>query len=249
MKLYFQVSEKESSKHLLLVQKIINYTLNKYHNEITKTISYLKENKSPTRKWFEFIYCILAGTQVRTKIVKKSYESLFEKLGTGLNLRNVANSKNIEDRIMNILKSNGYRFYTSKTISIINTAKFFKRYEFNPDDFIAESDNYNVLRKQLVKIKGIGIKIASHWLRNLGFEIPIIDIHIKNLLYYLGIINKAKKSYHQFEEIMLDLSYDLNISLFLLDLSIWIYGREYCANRKCKYCIYNEECMKSSKNL
>ena len=73
MQLYLQVSEKESSKHLLPVLKIINYTLNKYHNEITKTISYLKENKSPTRKWFEFIYCILAGTQVRTKIVKKSY--------------------------------------------------------------------------------------------------------------------------------------------------------------------------------
>lgn len=249
MELIIKNFNENFSNNFSPIYQILKFSLKNYNIEITNFTSYVKKEKSSTGKWFELIYCILAGTQVRTQIVKKSYESLFDIIGTDLILENVANSDSIRQKIENVLKSNGYRFYSLKTNSIIQTAKFFINYDYNPDNFLKKSDDFKILRNELKKIKGIGIKIASHWLRNLGFEIPIIDIHIKNLLIYTSIINEPIKSYIEYEDYILELQYKLNINLFLLDLSLWIFGRENCANRKCNCCILKDICLKEQKSL
>jgi len=232
----------KNSDSLFNLNNVIKYSLNNYKEEINEYLFLFDELMSPTRKWFEFIYCILAGTQVRTSTVKRVYEKLFEKIGYDLILIKILKSKKITDKIEIILKSNGYRFYSSKTVTIMNTACFFRNYDYNPDNFINTCHNYNDLRNELIKIKGIGFKIASHWLRNIGVEIPIIDNHVKNLIYYCGIIKNRKKSYSEFEKLIIELSRILNIKIFLLDLSIWIFGRENCANNKCLSCFLKNSC-------
>lgn len=232
----------KNSDSLFNLNNIIKYSLNNYKEEINEYLFLFDKAMSPTRKWFEFIYCILAGTQVRTSTVKRVYEKLFEKIGYDLILIKILKSKKIVDKIELILKSNGYRFYSSKTETIINTASFFRHFDYNPDNFINTYHNYNDLRNELITIKGIGFKIASHWLRNIGVEIPIIDNHVKNLIYYSGIIKNRKKSYIEFEKLIIELSRILNIKISLLDLSIWIFGRENCANNKCLNCFLKDLC-------
>lgn len=225
--------------------KIVDFSLNKYKDEITKLIFYFKKEKTPTRKWFELIYCILAGTQVRTLIVKKCFEALLNNINTDLMLENLNNTKNIEERIQETLKENGYRFNFNKAITIINAANFFKKYQLNPNSFLSKSNDYVILRKELCQIKGIGIKIASHWLRNVGINLPIIDIHIKNILFFTGIVKTLKITYKRYEEHIFDLSSKLKIDITALDLSIWIFGRENCANKRCADCIIRKNCKKN----
>jgi len=234
----------KNSDSLFNLNNVIKYSLNNHKEEITEYLFLFDKVMSATRKWFEFIYCILAGIQVRTSTVKKVYEILFEKIGYDLILLKISKSRRIADKIQKILKSNGYRFYSSKTETILNTARFFKDYKHNPDNFINNYHNYKDLRNELITIKGIGFKIASHWLRNIGVEIPIIDNHVKNLLYYTGIIKNRKNSYIEFENLIIELARILNIKIFLLDLSIWIFGRENCANNKCLSCFLKDLCLK-----
>ena len=244
MEILLDVPERKISEPYFSLLQIIEFSRKNYIKEIEGCISFLRSKKSPTREWFEFIYCILAGTQVRTSTVRKAFESLFEIIGIDLNLENVAHSEKIEDRIKFVLKLNGYRFYESKANLIINVAKFFIIYDYNPDKFLEKYKDYKILRTELRKIKGIGLKIASHWLRNIGIEIPIIDSHIKDILIYTGIIRKKKSAYYDFENKIFELSVKFDINLFILDLAIWIFGREFCANRKCHKCILNSSCLK-----
>jgi len=234
----------KNSNSLINLNKVIRFSLDNHNEEIEKYLFLFDNLMNPTRKWFEFIYCILAGTQVRTSTAKKVYEILFEKIGYDLILLKISKSRRIADKIQMILKSNGYRFFASKTETILNTARFFKDYNYNPDKFINIYHNYKDIRNELITIKGIGFKIASHWLRNIGVEIPIIDNHVKNLLYYTGIIKNKKKSYIEFENLIIELARILNIKIFLLDLSIWIFGRENCANNKCLNCFLKDLCLK-----
>ncbi len=82
-------------------------------------------------------------------------------------------------------------------------------------------------REWLVKsIKGIGMKEASHFLRNIGFKnVAIIDFHIIELLVRTGLIKKpktlTKHSYLEIEKLLKKLAEKLRISLAELDLYLW----------------------------
>jgi N-glycosylase/DNA lyase len=84
-------------------------------------------------------------------------------------------------------------------------------------------------RNQLAEnIKGLGMKEASHFLRNIGFgkELAILDRHIvRNLLRYGAISempkNLNKKNYLLIEEKMLAFSKRIGIPLAELDLLFW----------------------------
>ncbi len=238
-----------NTEALTNLENVIKYSFDNHKDEIEDYLVFFDKMMSPTRKWFELIYCILAGTQIKTSIVKKAFEKIFDNIGYNLTLREIIGSQEISNNLETILKTSGYRFYSSKTKTIFNAAYFFKKYDKNPDKFIDSFNSYKKLRKELVKINGIGFKTASHWLRNIGIEIPIIDNHIKNIVYYCGLIEDQKMSYIEFEELIIELSKILNTKLFLLDISIWIFGREKCANNKCRDCILKLVCKKIEKKL
>ncbi len=83
------------------------------------------------------------------------------------------------------------------------------------------------LREWLVKnIKGIGMKEASHFLRNIGREdYSIIDFHIIDLLVKEGIIERpktlTKKRYLDVENVLKRLGKRTGLSLGELDLYLW----------------------------
>ncbi len=85
------------------------------------------------------------------------------------------------------------------------------------------------LREWLVKnIKGIGMKEASHFMRNIGFEnVSIVDFHIVDLLVKLGLIERpktiTKTIYLKIEEVLKQIAKEFSLNLAALDLCLWYY--------------------------
>lgn len=76
-------------------------------------------------------------------------------------------------------------------------------------------------------IKGIGLKEASHFLRNIGYKgLAILDRHILKNLYSLSVINSVPrgitpKKYFEIEKRFLDFSERIGIPMDELDLLFW----------------------------
>ena len=82
-------------------------------------------------------------------------------------------------------------------------------------------------REWIVKnVKGIGMKEASHFLRNIGYSnVAIIDKHIINLMVEEGLMERPKtltpKKYIEAENILKKLSEKTGFNLGELDLYLW----------------------------
>ena len=110
-----------------------------------------------------------------------------------------------------------YRFHTIRAGYLYEARNNFEKIDMaNPD-----------IRNDLVKnIKGIGMKEASHFLRNIGFSnYAIIDFHIIDVLVKNNLIEKPKtltvKKYSEVEGILKGLAAKLGMSLGELDLYLW----------------------------
>ncbi|PIR65841.1 MAG: DNA lyase [Candidatus Omnitrophica bacterium CG12_big_fil_rev_8_21_14_0_65_43_15] len=108
------------------------------------------------------------------------------------------------------------RFHNNKAKYIVRARKiFFDRPELN--------------RKWLVKnIKGLGLKEASHFLRNIGLgsDLAIIDRHVLTNLSRCGVIKRipesiSAKQYLIIEDKMRRFSKDIGIPMVELDLLFW----------------------------
>lgn len=110
-----------------------------------------------------------------------------------------------------------YRFHTIRAGYLHEARNSFKKLDINNPD----------IRENLVKnIKGIGMKEASHFLRNIGFkEYAIIDFHIVDILSDHGLIERPKtmtpKRYIEIENILRELAIATNTSPGELDLYLW----------------------------
>jgi N-glycosylase/DNA lyase len=89
------------------------------------------------------------------------------------------------------------------------------------------------LREWLVKnIKGMGMKLASHYLRNIGiFGLAILDVHVQNFMEKSGMLEGKvghlnKKQYLENEKRYLNLAKELGIFPEELDIAIWLYGNK-----------------------
>ena len=168
------------------IVELINLSNYLHKKEIESFKKYFNKKKSNAEKWFELIYSILVGTQIKTDKVKFCYNQLLKEYIDILHpnfLTKLEDYNYLRDLIDDSLKNNGYRFYSTKCRVIYNSILYFKEYEFDIENFLNRFKTYDKIRKELMKISGIGFKIASHWLRNIGFYIPVIDIHIKNILF------------------------------------------------------------------
>lgn len=230
------------SENYTNLQELIQYSTLLHQNQINSIIHHLNEDKSDFERWCELIYSILVGTQIKTDKAKFCYNQLLDNYFDLLNpifLNASKDYSNLKEVIEKSLKNNGYRFYKSKSEAIYNAILFFKKYSFKIGTFLSKYRDYRLIRNELIKITGIGYKIASHWLRNMGFYIPVIDQHIKNLLYKFYIIKDKNISYKDFEEIQNRLITELKIDNFTFDLALWYYGKNYCSNTircsKCKF--------------
>ena len=119
----------------------------------------------------------------------------------------------------------GHRFPNARAKYI-----FLAREKINNLKKILESDESELKkREEIVKnIKGLGMKEASHFLRNIGYKnLAIIDFHIIDLLVKNNLIVKSKskslnvKKYLEIENLLKEIAQKTNLSLGELDLYLW----------------------------
>ncbi|MBU2638175.1 MAG: N-glycosylase/DNA lyase [Nanoarchaeota archaeon] len=172
----------------------------------------LTYNKGNKEIFKELCFCILTAN-ASAKGGIKAIEALGNLIFTGS-----------EKEISNKLHKCGYRFWRKRANYIVETRK---RIGINLKCHI-ENKNHEELRNFFVeKAKGIGMKEASHFLRNIGFNhYAILDKHIVNCLHETKVIEsnekpKNKKHYLEIEAKMNAYSRKVKIPMDELDLILW----------------------------
>jgi len=130
----------------------------------------------------------------------------------------------INNKISDCLKTKT-RFYKNKTRYIVEASEKWPEIE----KLINSNKNPKEMREEIVKnIKGLGLKEASHFLRNIGAsnnELAILDRHILRRMQELNLIEEDKiknnKDYLSKELILKQFSNKVNIPLDHLDLLFW----------------------------
>ena len=124
-----------------------------------------------------------------------------------------------------------YRFNNVRPAHIIHTRNHLKNsLNFELKKKINSFKNKNELRDFFAlnkDIKGLGMKEASHFLRNIGFKgYAILDKHIINSLHEFNILKtnekpKNAKEYLEIEQKFIDFSKQIGIDMDELDLLLW----------------------------
>ncbi len=90
------------------------------------------------------------------------------------------------------------------------------------DDILQKDERRELLVENYI---GIGMKEASHFLRNIGyFQYPILDKHIQRFLSsYFGkeVKIKNKRDYEKEEKLFLEISGEYGLEPGIMDLVIW----------------------------
>jgi len=200
--------------HTLLVL----YDLKK--DEITNRIKEFRENikNSEERVFAELCFC-LCTPQSKAMVCWKAISKLVENrlLYTGS-----------EAEIAPFLAS--VRFGERKAAYIVGARTFFsKDGGLRIKERLKAFGDIFDLREWLVRnIKGLGMKEASHFLRNmgLGLDFAILDRHVLRNLKRLGAIveiprNLTKRNYETIERMMISVAEEIGVSMAELDLVLW----------------------------
>ncbi len=179
-----------------------------------------KNNKKSYKKWFvELCYCILTANSKAKTAIQIEKELNYKLLNIDL------------EELKETIKKHKHRFYNLKSKYIIEA----QEHKTIKQDIkkIIKNETYKEISKArdyLVKnIKGIGLKEASHFLRNIGyFELAILDRHILKTLKELDIIKEipkplTRKKYLEIEQKFIKLAKDNNLKPAELDFYIWCY--------------------------
>ncbi len=117
----------------------------------------------------------------------------------------------------------GHRFPNMRAKFIFEARKYHNSIKEILGKFEYEADARNWLANN---VKGLGMKEASHFLRNIGYKnIAIIDFHILDLLEKYGLIEKPKtlspKKYIEIEDLLKQVAKKTGTNLGELDLYLW----------------------------
>lgn len=195
--------------------------------KIEKRLSEFEEiyKNGDDEKFFEeLVFCILTP-QTKALNCHRALKILKES-----NLLLKGNKDEISKKI------NFIRFKNHKADYIVNARKiFFKDGKGNLKKFLSSIEDEKELREELVKnVKGIGLKEASHFLRNIGISknLVIVDRHILRCAFKYKIIKKipktiTKKIYLRIENKILKFSRKIGIPPNHLDFLFWYDSNNY----------------------
>tara|TARA_Y100000310_G_scaffold65006_1_gene60535 strand:- start:114 stop:749 length:636 start_codon:yes stop_codon:yes gene_type:complete len=127
-----------------------------------------------------------------------------------------------EDKLAEELKKYGHRF-PNKRANYISEAR---SCSVELHDAIMKKDGKQMRNWLIENVKGLGMKEASHFLRNIGYkDVAIIDFHILDLLEKNNLAEKpktlTKNKYLEIESSLQDIGKETNLSLAELDLYLW----------------------------
>ena len=175
---------------------------------------------SDARLWEEMVYCIFtAGASAKMGL--RAVEAVRPLLTSG---RRTAMTRAL-------IAAGAHRFPNARPGYVVITRAYLQQ-SFSMrlrDRLLSFSDPFE-RRDWLAKdprIKGLGYKEASHFLRNVGFKgYSILDKHIVRCLFELGVIDSAKpppgrSRYLGIEARMREFADDVGIDFDELDLLLW----------------------------
>lgn len=196
-----------------LLEKI-NGLKNSHVKKLVDTrIEEFKQNGGKTSReiFKELCFCILTANFNAERSIE-----IQKKIGDGFLTLSVS-------QLTEELRVLGHRYPEARAGYIVEARK----YADSLKDVISRFKDSSLLREWLAKnIRGIGLKEASHFLRNIGYrDLAIIDLHIINVLSNYGLIDRpktmTKKKYLEIESILRKIANYLEISLAELDLFLW----------------------------
>jgi len=203
----------------LSVQELINIIKKLVNSDVKHIVdSRIKEFSSVgsanSLRWFEELaFCILAANFSARGAIK-CIEKLKEE--------NLILNGSTEDVSLSLLKC-GHRFPYARAKYIVSGRKWAQKLK----EKILSFNNVSSAREWLVKnFSGVGWKVASHFLRNVGFlNVAIIDRHILNIMHKYKLTNFTtplnKRKYLHCEKILKNIANKIGISLGELDLYLW----------------------------
>lgn len=161
-------------------------------------------------EWFqELCFCILAAN---------SRQKTAEAIEKSLNSRLLSIS---QAELTDFIRASKHRFHNNKARYIVEARKY-------PDikDILKEKSEIEARKWLIDNIKGIGMKEASHFLRNTGGkDLAILDRHIINIMSENNLIEKPKtltpKAYLKIEKVFNSLAKKMKMSSAELDLNLW----------------------------
>jgi len=196
-----------------LIKAIEELKRSRVRTLVEKRISEFKKlRKGTSREIFkELCFCILCANYSAERSIKiqKEIDDGFLTLPSS--------------QLIEKLKEMGHRFPKTRASYIISARK-------HSDSIKSIVESYKdpkELREWLIKnIRGIGLKEASHFLRNIGYtELAILDFHILDLLARHGIIKKpkilTKSRYLRIEDKLREISKRVGLNMAELDLYLW----------------------------
>ena len=194
---------------------------------------------SEDKIWEELCFCILSAN-VSFELAKSTIAVLSEKGLLDHDWLNEDGKSSLilfhemDKSLFLPLKKNGgfrkYRYPKKRSIQIANAARAI--YASNTlKQILSELDSDVEARKFFVKqISGIGIKEASHFLRNIGYSnsLAIIDVHVLAFLKEFLLVDIENQSltlqqYVKIEKILKNFVEHHNLDLGLFDLAVWYY--------------------------
>jgi N-glycosylase/DNA lyase len=199
-----------------LIQKVLELKNSKVKEKVKKRLKEFKEKNTQTNnEWYsEMCFCILtANSKAKTAIVIQK------------ELRSKGFLEKTQKELQETISRNKHRFSNKKSKYLIK-AREHKEIKLKINKLIIKGQK--AVRNDLAKtVLGIGLKEASHFLRNIGFfDLAILDRHILALLKEYDYILKipktlTKKKYFEIEKIFQKIAKELNMSCAELDLYMW----------------------------
>ena len=197
-----------------LIQKINQLKKGNIHSLVSKRMKEFENSgkKSSKPLFSELCYCLLTANfnAVRAIEIQKTVGKHFHSLS--------------EKALAKKLKHAGHRFPNARAHFICEARKC-RHFLKSKINFKNEIETRGWLVKN---IKGLGMKEASHFLRNIGFKnLAIIDFHIIDLLAKYSLIKKpkskslSKAEYLKIEQVLKTLGKRVNLNLSELDLYLW----------------------------
>lgn len=158
--------------------------------------------------FYKLCFCILVP-QTKFKTVYKVVEELKQASFYGEIIS--------KQQLLKLISS--VRFKNRKSDYLLKAKYEFDAFYYDLNVVLESELDSRAKRKFVIgRIKGLGLKAASHFLRDLGVtDLAIVDTHI---LKHLGVIDK-KFDYFTIEDKIRDQAYNHNISVAEYDAIIW----------------------------
>ncbi|MEM4186258.1 MAG: N-glycosylase/DNA lyase [Candidatus Caldarchaeum sp.] len=187
----------------------------KFKAEIAKALEGFKQSRNNTEQILEELVFCLCTPQTMAQNALKAVQEIKDQ---GLF------KKPDRAKISHILKKSGVRFHRTKAKRIISMLKTYPAVI----ERINAGGNQDMLRDFLVEtVDGFGMKEASHFLRNIGYEnVAIIDRHILRYLKSEGVVKKnikhlTRKRYLDVEKKFIELALKYGFKPAERDLLVW----------------------------